>query len=386
LPENQPYLDLDKKLAAAENQMSQEAASFSEVLSQLAGHIPPDLICGKGWTRLLERAREIPPTVAAFPFGFEIPMSEPEPTADLGISIIGNTRSATFFERQGRCMDATASAAGLTGLLTETRSTDSAVRQIVGHKMMMEYDIASAPDGKNPAPGVFVRPTEQLITGNNQQTDALATVLDAIVAAAGWNPDCEEHTSVMRVYQAMASNNRIDSFGVFPSRKRMVRLAITGFQTPSDILAFLERAGWPGQPEALADPVIIRFFESDALVDMGAHIDVNSDGPGAALGLSFMAKKRMANDPQYWIDSPRQWAALMDCLHESDLVVPEKLNALNNWPSNPEPLIGKSGIMVLMRGIHHIKITLCNDRADAVKAYIYCLICPWSNEYKTLES
>ncbi len=383
MPENQP--DIEEKLAAAEALLSQQADSFSEALRQLGKRISPALIDGQGWTRLLERARQIPATVAAFPFGFELPLSEREPKADFGISVIGGTRSAAFFKRQGCSRGATAAAAGLTGLLDEIQSTDSAVRRIIGHKMMLEYDVASAPDDKNPAPGIFLRPAEQPLTGNSQQADAAAIVLDATVAAAGWNPEREEHRHVMRVYQALENGTRIDSFGAFPSRRRMIRLAITGFQTAGDILAFLQRAGWSGQPETMISPAVTRFCECDAVVDRAVHIDINSDGPGATLGLSFMTKKRRANDPRYWIDNPRQWATFMDVLRESGRVVPEKLDALADWPSLPEPLICQSGMLLLMRGIHHIKITLRKNRADAVKAYIYCLLCPWPNEYKTMQ-
>ncbi len=372
--------DIEEKLAAAEDQLDCEADSFGALLSQLESYIAPALISGQGWTKLLERARELPSTVAAFPFGFELPLGEREAKADFGVSVIGGTRSAAFFERQGRSPDATAPAAGLTWLLNETKSADSAVRQIFGHKMMLEYDVESAPDETSPAPGIFLRPVEPIIGGDQQ---AAAAALDATFAAVGWNPTREEHRHVRRVCQALENGARIESFGAFPSRIRGLRLAVTGFRNSGDILAFLERAGWPGQPDVIGSLTIKHFEERDAFVDLGAHLDITSDGPGARLGVSFMAKKRIANDPRYWIDSPYQWTTFMDCLRESDLAVPEKLTALTRWPSKPEALICRSGALILIRGIHHIKISLCENRADAVKAYIYCLMCPWSSEYKT---
>ena len=70
----------------------------------------------------------------------------------------------------------------------------------------------------------------------------------------------------------------------------------------------------------------------------------------------------------------RHWAALIDALREEPIVVQEKLSALADTSSGSETLFGKSGPMVLLRGIHHIKLVLTQDRLEQVKAYVFLLL------------
>ena len=78
---------LEDQWAATEQQLAREAESLGEILAKLRGHISPVLVGGTGWERLLERARGLPATMAAFPFGFELPLQENGPNADFGVSL-----------------------------------------------------------------------------------------------------------------------------------------------------------------------------------------------------------------------------------------------------------------------------------------------------------
>ena len=369
---------LEDQWAAAEQQLAREAESLGEVLAQLRGHISPVLIEGTGWERLLERARNLPATMAAFPFGFELPLHERRPGGDLGVSVVGGTASAAYFEEQGRSEDAHPSAAGIAQLLAETRSERSPLRQVVGRKMMLEFDVDSAPGAARPAPGIFLRPAERPIVadGVSQRMRDIGCVLDAIVSAAGWRSDAAEHREVERVYRAQPPDTRIDSFGVFPSRDRAVRLAVTGLRSSRDVVAFLEQAGWAGEHSAVASTVL-HFEKREAFVNMGLHFDVSADGLGPKLGLSFLAKNRKPNDPRYWVDSPRQWTAFLDGLGDAGLGDSEKLSALAGWSAGAQALFCGSGTFVLMRGIHHIKLVLTEDRFEQAKAYVFLLVCSW---------
>ena len=369
---------LEDQWAATEQLLAREAESLGEILAQLRGHISPALIGGTGWERLLERARDLPATMAAFPFGFELPLHERRPGGDLGVSVVGGTPSAAYFEEQGRSQDADPSAAGIARLLEETNSDRSPLRQVVGRKMMLEYDIESVPGDARPAPGIFLRPAERPIVGDgaSQRIRDIGCVLDATVAAAGWIPDPAEHRQIERVYRALTADTRIDSFGAFPSRDRAVRFAVTGFRTSRDVVAFLEQAGWSGQRSAVASTVS-HFEKRGAFVNVGVHFDVRADGLGPVLGLSFLAKNRKPNDPRYWVDSPQQWTAFLDGLAEAGLADSDKLSALASWSAGVQALFCRFSTFVLMRGIHHIKLVLVGDRFEQAKGYVFFLVCSW---------
>ncbi len=364
--------------AATEQLLAREAKSLAGILDRLRDRVSPVLIGDRAWERLLERACELPSTIAAFPFGFEIPLHECRPGADLGISVVGGTGPAAFFEEKGRLEGADPSAAGIARLLRETEPDDSPLRQVVGRKMMLEYDIESASGVACQYPGIFLRPAERPIVGDgaSQRIRDIGCVLDAATSAAGWTPDAGERRQVERVYRAQTADTRIDSFGVFPSRERAHRLAVTGFRNSRNVVAFLERSGWQGQ-HAAVESVVARLEERAAFVNLGVHFDVYANGLGPALGLSFLAKNREPNDPRYWVDSPGQWALFLEGLHEAGLGEREKLSAVADWSSGAEALFCRSGTFVLLRGIHHIKLVMVGDRIKQVKGYVFVLICDW---------
>ena len=366
-------MDFEETLALTQERLAAEADSFAELLQRLRGHIDPMLIGDREWAALLEPARELPATVAAFPFGFELPLHEARPTADLGVSVVGGTGPGAFFEERARAGEAGPSIAGIAGLLIETNAPDSPLRRVVGRKMMLEYDIDPTPGSGRPDPGIFLRPAERPLVGDGQHVEDIGIVLDATVAAAGWQADPGERRVAERVYRAMEPGTRIDSFGAFPSRERAIRLAVSGFRNARDVVAFLERTGWRGQSATVAD-TICRLEEFGGFVSMGVHLDVLSGGLDPTLGVSFVAKERVAKDPRYWLDSPNLWKAFVNGLREYGLGIPEKLAALAGWSAGPTALFGSSGPFVLLRGIHHIKVVLDLGRPEQVKGYAYFVL------------
>ena len=165
----------------------------------------------------------------------------------------------------------------------------------------------------------------------------------------------------------------MDSFGVFPSRSRSIRLAIMGFKGARELGAFLERTGWPGRIPAV-DSVVSRFGERMNIVGIGANVDVSEEGIGPALGLTLIVKQRYTKNARYWLDGPTDWDPFLEALSHEDLVVPEKLAALAGWVSKPTTLFAKSGRYVLLRGIHHIKLVVSGNRLRKVKAYVFMVL------------
>ncbi len=346
------------------------APSMGQLLARIRPQISARLIDGEGWERLLERACDVPATMAAFPFGFEFPLQDSRARADFGVSLVGDSRTATHFQELGRSHDADSSAAGLAWLLDETDRDDSLLRRVVGRKMLLEYDIDTAPGGERLDPGVFLYPVDDALAGDGRRLRELGAVHDALVFAGGWSPDAAERRELERVYATLAPETLIKAFGTFPSRQRTMRIAVTGFRSARGVAAFLERAGWPGSPSAVGDAV--SFFEKrGAFAYMGVHFDITAGGVGPTLGVSFFAQEKE------WLKDIRHWSALIDGIGEEGYALPEKLAELARWSTGSTTLLARGGPIMLVRGIHHMKLVVAGDRVEQVKAYNFLLMMCW---------
>jgi len=56
--------------------------------------------------------------------------------------------------------------------------------------------------------------------------------------------------------------------------------------------------------------------------------------------------------------------------------VQEKLSALAESWAGVETVFGRRGMLLVVRGIHHFKVSLVGDRFEEVKAYVFCLVFP----------
>ena len=311
--------------------------------------------------------------MGALPFGFELPLHERRPEADFGASLASGTRSAAFFEERARTDATDETAKAIVRLFGQMEAERSPLREIVGRKLMLEYDIGSARDGDRSFPGMFLRPGERPIVGAGGQENDVATVVDALVSCVGWTMTGAERENVERVYLAQPGDTRMDSFGVFPSRSRAIRLAIMGFKSRRDLCSYLEETGWPGRIPAV-DSVIARLGNRVNIVRIGANIDVRDEGVGPTLGLTLIVKQRYTKDSRYWLDGLTDWDPFLEALSHEELVVPEKLTALADWVSKPTTLFAKSGRYVLLRGIHHIKLVISGNRLRQAKAYVFMVL------------
>ena len=365
-------MSLENQWIVTEERLIREASSLGEFLWQLRSHVSPRLVDDQTWEAMLERARDLPVTMAAFPFGFELPLHDLRPVADLGVSVIGGSRSAAFFEEKERVEGADASLANITWLIGQTESEESILRRIAGRKMLLEYDIDIEPRATLPDPGIFLYPDKDVLIGggDSQRLRDLCVVVDAVAFSTGLDLSTEERRQIERVYLAMEPDTCIRAVGAFPSRKGGIRLAVTGFKKAGGVVSFLERTGWPGQC-SVVDATVSRLEERDAFAYIGVHFDIDADGVGPTLGLSFYAREGQ------WLKDVQHWAPLIDGIQETGLAVPEKLTELVDWSSGSEPLSGRLGQFVLVRGIHHIKFTVIGDRVEQVKGYIFLLIFAW---------
>ena len=365
-------MDIDKAILHTQNRLVVEGHSMGELLANFRDRISPVLIGNAQWEHILECAETLPITMGALPFGFELPLHEPRPEADLGVSLASGTRTAAFFEERARANPGDPTATAIVRLFREMETEPSPLREIVGRKLMLEYDIGSATDKANPQPGLFLRPGERAIVGGGRFDD-VALVIDALTSCVGWERNNAQREFLERAYLAQPKDTRMDSFGVFPSRSRALRLAVMGFKTQQELTTYLKDIEWPGQIAAV-NSVTSRFKERVDIVRSGANIDIEEEGIGPTLGLTLIVKQRYTKDSRYWLDGLTDWDPFLKALSHEELVIPEKLEALADWVSRPSRLFAKSGQYVLLRGIHHIKLVISGNALQKAKAYVFMVL------------
>ena len=366
-------MELDEAVALTEDRLAAEGGALSDLLRHFRNRISPVLIGDAEWQLILDRAGEFPITMGALPFGFELPLHEEAPRADLGVSLASGTRTAAFFGERARNGKEDETAGVIARLFRRMDAENSPLRGIVGRKLMLEYDIGSVRDGESSLPGVFLRPGERPIIGAEGQVNDVGLVVDALASCVGWELTEAERQNVERVYLAQPEDTRMDSFGVFPSRSRAIRLAVMGFRSEQEAGSYLRNTGWPGQLSAVHS-VISRFKERAHVVRTGLNIDVLEDGVGPTLGLTLIVKQRYTKGSRYWLDGLTDWEPFLEALRHEDLVFSDKLAALAGWVSRPTTLFAKSGRYVLLRGIHHIKLVLSGNQLREAKAYVFMVL------------
>ncbi|MCY3961215.1 MAG: hypothetical protein OXG34_06060 [bacterium] len=364
-------MNIEEAHASIEEQMLAQADSVGELLEQFKSRIPPALIDGAGWDRLVERSSRLPISLATSGFGFELRLHEAEPRADLGLALLRGSLSAAHFEEWSRSRPEEMSAKAVVSLFHEMGREGTAMHRIADTKLLFEYDIDPAHPGPLPDPGIFLYPTADAPTdpGLAQVPEDLCVIADAVVAACGWAPDSAVRRHAEQLFRAMPSGVQIGAVGGFPDRRRALRVAITGIRNSHELISVLERAGWPGQPEAFA-PFIGDLEARGAFAHLAAHLDIDGGGVRSELGVSCYAQ-----DAQ-WVKDIEPWMGVIDGLRATELVVPEKLSALAESWAGAETVFGRRGMLLVVRGIHHFKMALVGDRFEEVKAYVFCLVFP----------
>ena len=366
-------MEIDEAVTLTQDRLAQEGGTMGDLLGHFRNGISPVLIGDREWEDILGCAGTLPITMGALPFGFELPLHVREPQADFGVSLASGTRPAAFFQKRARVDRSDETAGAITRLFRQMDTEASPLRDIVGRKLMLEFDVGSAQHGAGSLPGMFLRPGEQPIVGARGQADDAAMVVDALLSCVGWEMTGAERGNVERVYRAQPEDTRMDSFGVFPSRSRTIRLAIMGFKSGQETCSYLEDTDWPGRISAV-DSVIERFRERANIVRVGVNIDVEEEGVGPTLGLTLIVKQRYTKESRYWLDGLTDWDPFLKALSHEDLVFPEKIAALAGWVSKPTTPFAKSGNYVLLRGIHHIKLVMSENRLRKAKAYVFLVL------------
>ena len=366
-------MNIDEAVILTQERLADEGGTMGDLLGRFRDRISPVLIGKSEWERILECAGNLPITMGALPFGFELPLHSPVPEADFGASLASGTQSAEFFQECAQTDKTNEVAGAIVQICRQMETENSPLRDIVGRKLMLEYDIGSARDEQGSFPGMFLRPGERPVIGANGQEDDVVMVCDALAACVGWEMNDAERKYLQQAYSAQPEDTRMDSFGVFPSRSRAIRLAVMGFKTQQEVCRYLENTGWPGQLTAVSS-VIARFRERVDIARIGLNIDVLEDGIGPTLGLTLIVKQRYTKDSRYWLDGLTDWAPFLDALDQEDIVISDKVKALAGWVSKPIPLFAKSGRYIMLQGIHHMKLVISDNQLQKAKAYVFMVL------------
>ena len=366
-------MNIDEAVILTQERLAEEGGTMGDLLGHFRHRISPVLTGETEWERILECAGTLPITMGALPFGFELPLHSPRPEADFGASLASGTRSAESFRERAETDKTDATAGAIMRICRQMETENSPLRDIVGRKLMLEYDIGSAREGQGSFPGMFLRPGERPIIGANSQEDDVVMVSDALASGVGWEINDAERKYLQQAYLAQPEDTRMDSFGVFPSRSRAIRLAVMGFKSQEEVCRYLENTGWPGQITAV-DSVIARFRGRVNIARIGLNIDVQEDGIGPTLGLTLIVKQRYTRDSRYWLDGMTDWIPFLEALDQEDIVYSDKIKALAGWVSKPTPLFAKSGRYIMLRGIHHVKLVISDDQLRKAKAYVFMVL------------
>ncbi len=366
-------MNIDEAVILTQQRLAEEGGTMGDLLGHFRDRISPVLIGASEWERILDRAGKLPITMGALPFGFELPLHSPRPEADFGASLASGTRSAEFFRECARTDKTDETAGAIMRICRQMETESSPLREIVGRKLMLEYDIGSAREGQGSFPGMFLRPGERPIIGAGGQEDDVVMVSDALASCIGWEINDAERGHLQQAYLAQPEDTRMDSFGVFPSRSRAIRLAVMGFKSQQEVARYLEDTGWPGQVTAV-NSVIARFRDRVDIARIGLNIDVREDGIGPTLGLTLIVKQRYTRDSRYWLDGLTDWVPFLEALDHEEIVFSDKIKALAGWVSKPTQLFARSGRYIMLRGIHHVKLVISGNQLRKAKAYVFMVL------------
>ena len=362
-------MDIEAGSTELEERLLDKFDSLGAVLEQLSGRMPPALLGGRGWDGLLECARGLPVSLGTRGFGLEMPLHEPEPKADLGTALYEGSRSAAHFSDWCRSQPAGSLRTDVPRLLGEIGRERSALRRILDHKLMLIYDVDPDRRGAPPTPGVFVYAEDTLPgDGSAGRLEDLRVVLDALTAAGGLEPDAAERRQVERLFRAMPPDTRIGMLGVYPSRSRTLRVHVMGFRKTRDkthgLAAFLERIEWP-EPPAETVAFLSELEERGAFEHFGLNFNIEAGSISPELGVSCYAGEAT------WVKDAKPWLALIDSLRERNLAVPEKLSALADSWCGAQMMFGRLGLLLVVCGMHHVKLVLAGGRCEQAKAYVF---------------
>lgn len=372
-------MHFEDEWSANEDCLVQEAPSLGDLLNRMRGIFSPRLIGDSEWERMRACARDLPPTLAGFPLWVGFPIDDFRLAVSLDVSLLGGTRSAAAIGRQGRAGGTGRLPEVAASLLEETAPEDSPLRHVAGDRVLLHYDIDAARRAQVQT-SALLYPIRSTLSGDDadQCLQNFHVVLDALAAANGRELNEAERRQLDRACLALKPGIRIGAISVSPARESAFRLTVLGLSGTEPAMAFLDRAGWPGERSAAARAVA-RLEAKGALADMhlGIQFDITAAGVEQELELQIFSANTIYDDTG-WFKDKGCWSKLVDGLREERLASPEKLPELDKWSFAAKPLFGRSGPLLLLQRIHHFAIVLDADGMPRVNAHVFMLLTRWA--------
>lgn len=322
-------------------------------ITALRPFLPPALLQGAAWERLCGCVQGLPTDAVQY-CGFEFRLGVDEPAADLFIAAFPDEPSGRHFMQLGESEPATSPAGALARHLQALAAADSELGEVV-EITGLEYDIAEVPPGERPPPGVFFKLCHAL-----RHDPALTQrALKALASAVGWDDGADVREAVDRALAALPPTCGVSFIGALPGRSlRAVRLIVGGVNH-SDVAATLTRLGWRGSAEAAA--ALLEELRP-VLPTFRLALDVAAVGLGPQIGFELFAKSR-SDQLDSWLTTARtDWRPVMTALVERGWCLPAKAAGLLDWCSL-ERLYDEQGMVVLQKGVNHVKVTLVGGAA-----------------------
>ena len=314
--------------------------------------VPPSLLAGEGWERVLGVADDLPATAAKH-IGFEFRLNNPVPDADFFAVVHLDTDLERHVIGRGESAKPGSAAAALGWCITQLKQPDSPLSQWTD-LVILEYDLAEVPAGEHPEPGVFLR------LRSPTSPDLWDCLTDTLATAVGWPPDPQEHRQVERVFAALPESAGFMHVGAMPDRtRRAIRLVVAGLKS-EEVPGFLTRVGYPG-PLQPVEAVLAGLGDVSASCILS--FDVTQHELLPRLGIEFYVAQ---GD---WVETKlNDWLPLIDRLEELGWCSAAKAHGLRSWPRS-EKVYDEQGFFLAYQGINHVKITV---EGTVTQAKAYC--------------
>ena len=332
------------------------------VLAEFRRLVPPALLDGPGWDRVLACAAELPDAGPATRLGYEFRLGEDTPAADLFLVVSPGSPLVRHFIRRGEAAPPGSEAAALARHLVSLEQADSPLRRCIAGTML-EYDLAETPAGPLPEPGVFL---QVRVAAEHQSHDRLHPLpLAALADAVGWPDDGELRRSVARALAALPPGSEVRHVGALPGRApRAVRLVIQEIGQ-DEVAGVLER--WDRRGSVRPVMEVLTDLE-EMLPRFRLSVDVAAAGLLPRIGLELYPAGSWSDRLDTWLTTGRSdWRPVVERLALRGWCLPAKARGLLQWCAL-DHMYDHRGGFVVCKGVNHVKLTI-TGAGVAAKAY-----------------
>jgi hypothetical protein len=345
---------------------SEQPSTLAESLDVLLPNLMPTLVKPDRLSNLKALAANLAPILRG---GFECRLSAIAPQVDLQQCIVRDENELSILrESIAHQIPGNPGWSNLQDFLTEGFTLNSAIAEI-----WLEFDVDPTSDPTSvtlPLPAIFVSLPHH-VSPALQTYEIAATSLNLLLGNRWY--DWQENLD--RCFTTCPEGVFISHIGVMLSRNvPALRVNVKRLQADS-LIPYLQQIGWEGETKELAGRVDELFGMCDRItvcLDVGNKIYPQ-------IGLECIWLKQ----PQ---DEPR-WRVFLDFLVAQGLCMPEKAEALLNWPGQTNPINSpapwpddlivdsllkpREQFTMFQRKLSHIKIVLHPHKGREAKAYLW---------------